>query len=291
MPEAVLVTGGTGFIGRRLVSALQDSGCQVHVLSSRDGDIAESPLPAPNDISHVYHLAARSFVPESWKDPHAFYKTNVLGTATVLEFCRQTGASLTFVSSYVYGQPKYLPIDEEHPLQAVSPYSQTKIWGEELVRFYADQFGVNATIIRPFNIYGPGQNSSFLIPVILQQALSDERDVIEVADDRPARDYLYVDDLIDLLLRVRSARCGTYNAGSGTSVSVAAVIEQVNHLLPKPKPLVSRSQERRAEVMDVVADTSKVRAELGWLPRTSLLDGLQLTIKALNYLADVRSRS
>lgn len=281
MPETVLVTGGTGFIGRRLVSALQASGCQVHVLSSRDGDVAESPLRAPEDISHVYHLAARSFVPESWNDTHAFYRTNVLGTATVLEFCRHTGASLTFVSSYVYGRPNYLPIDEDHPVRALNPYSQTKILGEELVRFYSDQFGVNAAIIRPFNIYGPGQDSSFLIPVVLHQALSVETEVIEVADDRPARDYLYVDDLVNLLLRVRSARCGTYNAGSGTSVSVAALVEHVNHLLPKPKPLVSRTQARKAEIMDVIADVSKARTELGWLPQTGLVDGLQLTLDAL----------
>src|SRR4051812_26079146 len=110
MPEPVLVTGGRGFIGRRLVAALEQSGCTVRVMSTRDGDIAESPLRSSDDVSHVYHLAAKSFVPESWNDPHGFYRTNVLGTVSVLEFCRRTGASVTFVSSYVYGQPKYLPI-------------------------------------------------------------------------------------------------------------------------------------------------------------------------------------
>ena len=202
-------------------------------------------------------------------------------TVTVLEFCRRTGASLTFVSSYVYGHRNIFRSMRDHPVRALNPYSQTKILGEELVRFYADQFEVKAAIIRPFNIYGPGQDSSFLIPVILQQALSVETEVIEVADDRPARDYLYIDDLVSMLLRVRSARCGTYNAGSGTSVSVASVVEQVNRLLPRPKPLVSRAHVRPSEIMDVVANISKARDELGWLPRIGLVDGLHRTINAL----------
>jgi nucleoside-diphosphate-sugar epimerase len=247
------------------------------VMSTRDGDIAESPLRSSDDVSHVYHLAAKSFVPESWNDPHGFYKTNVLGTVSVLEFCRRTGASLTFVSSYVYGQPKYLPIDEGHPVSPLNPYSQTKILGEELVRYYTSQFGVRAAIVRPFNIYGPGQASSFLIPLVLRQALSDESCVIEVADDRPKRDYLYVDDLVDLLLRVRNAT-GTYNAGSGVSVSVAGISDLINALIPVAKRILSRADERPAEVMDVVADVGKARKELGWSPSTTLAEGLLFTI-------------
>lgn len=279
MPETVLVTGATGFIGRPLVAALLKTGCDVRLHSSRDGDIAKPPLNAADDVKHVYHLAARSFVPESWTHTHDYYRTNVLGTATVLEFCRRTGSSLTFVSSYVYGVPEYLPIREDHPLRATNPYSHTKILGEELVGYYAKQFGVPTSIVRPFNIYGPGQPASFLIPVIVRQALSDTADFIEVADERPRRDYVYIDDVIDLLLRVRH-RTGVWNAGSGSSVSVAEVVRAVNSLLPHSKTLVSRGQERPVEIMDVVADICKARLELGWVPATPLEDGLRRTMAA-----------
>jgi len=281
MPEVVLVTGATGFIGTPLVSALSEQGCEVRPLSSRDGDIASMPLNAADDVTHVYHLAARSFVPESWTDTHAYYRTNVLGTASVLEFCRRTGASITFLSSYVYGQPEYLPIREDHPLRATNPYSHTKIMGEELVRYYSTQFGVRAAVVRPFNIYGPGQAASFLIPVVIRQAVSAETDVIEVADDRPRRDYLYIDDLIDLLVRVRG-RIGVWNAGSGSSVSVAEIVAAVNSLLPRPKRLVSRAHERLAEVMDVVADVSRANADLEWRPSTDLIEGLRRTVGSGN---------
>lgn len=278
MPEIVLVTGATGFIGRPLVAALQKVGCEVRSLSSRDGDLAGAPLSAGRDVTHVYHLAAKSFVPESWTDTHGYYRTNVLGTASVLEFCRRAGASLTFVSSYVYGQPKCLPITEDHPLHATNPYSHTKIMAEELVGYYSAQFGVRAAVVRPFNIYGPGQASHFLIPVVLRQAIPPDTDVIEVSDHRPRRDYLYIDDLIDLLLRARGRSGAVWNAGSGCSVSVAEIIEAVNSLLPRSKRMVSRAQERTAEVMDVVADISRARRELGWAPVTPLLTGLRRTM-------------
>jgi nucleoside-diphosphate-sugar epimerase len=283
MAETVLVTGATGFIGRPLVAALTAAGCKVEAHSSADGDIAVPPLRASSGVMHVYHLAARSFVPESWNDTHGYYRTNVLGTATVLDFCRRTGASLTFVSSYVYGQPLHLPIPEEHPLRATNPYSHTKILCEEQVRYYADQFGVRAVVVRPFNIYGPGQSSAFLIPMIVAQALSPEARVIEVADARPRRDYLFVDDFIDLLLRVRRLSCGTYNAGSGSAVSVGEIVDTVNSLLEEPRRLVSRAQQRPAEVMDVVADISRARANLRWEPRTPLREGLRRTIEAARW--------
>ena len=117
----------------------------------------------------------------------------------------------------------------------------------------------------------------FLIPVVLHQAVSPETNVIEVADDRPKRDYVYIDDFVDLLLRARSATAERIMLDLGHR-SVSDHGRTCESSLPKPKPLVSRAQERRAEVMDVVADVSKARAELGWLPRTGLVDGLRLTL-------------
>jgi nucleoside-diphosphate-sugar epimerase len=274
----ILVTGATGLIGSHLTQALERDGYSVVRFSSSDGDIAHGVLDYAA-INHVFHLAARTSVPESWLAPRSFYETNVLGTVNVLELCRNTGASLTYVSSYIYGPPQRLPIDEQHPVSAFNPYSSSKILAEEAARFYAASFRVPVTIIRPFNVYGPEQTTAFLIPSIIKQALSPETQCIEVADDRPKRDHLYVSDLVDLLLcTMDGGGLRTYNAGSGYSVSIPEIVGLVNELLHITKPLVSRGEGRPFEVMNVIADIARARAELGWRPQVLLREGLQRTI-------------
>src|SRR5450432_2093010 len=129
MPDRILVTGGGGFVGRHLVSALKSEGFDVVRHRLRDGDLARCSLPYEG-VSHICHLAARTFVPDSWRSPRDFYDTNLMGTLNVLEFCRRQKAILILMSSYLYGQPKYLPIDENHPLQALNPYAHSKLLAE-----------------------------------------------------------------------------------------------------------------------------------------------------------------
>lgn len=273
-PTEILVTGADGFVGSRLVPALCTAGRRVHGISIRDGDIARCALPFAR-VGHVFHLAARMFVPDSWSDPRAFYDTNVMGTVNVLEFCRTHGAALTLVSSYVYGQPKSLPISEDHPLEAFNPYSQTKIIAEEIARFYERHFGVRLTIVRPFNLYGPRQDARFLIPSLIRQALDPALEAIHVADARPKRDYLYIDDLVALLVATLTSDApGTYNAGSGTSTSIGELVAIINRVTRQNKALVSEGQQRPQEVMDVVADVSRAAARLGWRPQVSLEAGI-----------------
>jgi nucleoside-diphosphate-sugar epimerase len=142
--------------------------------SFQDGNIATCPLEF-GSVRHVFHLAGKAFVPESWQAPHGFYEVNVLGTANVLDFCRRQSASVTLISSYVYGKPLRLPIDEDHPLEPFNPYSHTKILAEEIGRYYAAQFGVPVFIVRPFNVYGPGQDRRFLIPTLIPGSRSSLR--------------------------------------------------------------------------------------------------------------------
>jgi len=203
--NSVLVTGADGFIGSHLVKALRADGHVVLTHSTRQGDIKDCNLSFEG-VGHVFHLAARTFVPDSWAAPLSFYEVNLLGTVNVLEFCRTRAASLTLMSSYVYGPPARLPISEEEPLCAFNPYSHTKILAEETALYYHRQFGVPVTIVRPFNVYGPGQDRRFLIPTILTQAIDPGQPAIVVADLRPRRDYLFISDLIDLLTRTAFRR-------------------------------------------------------------------------------------
>jgi nucleoside-diphosphate-sugar epimerase len=280
MSRAILVTGADGFIGKYLVAALTSSGHSVQTHSLADGDLAHCALEYTG-ISHVFHLAGKTFVPDSWADPCAFYTTNVVATANVLEFCRRSGASLTFISSYVYGPPRVIPITEDHPLQAFNPYAHSKVLAEEVCRFYAGQHGTPVAIVRPFNIYGPGQDGRFLIPTLVRQALAPDSDAIEVADLRPRRDFLYVSDLIDLMLAtLAGGASGAYNAGSGVSTSIQEIGTILNSIVPYEKKLVSRGESRPHEILDVVADIRKAERELGWKPRVDIATGLRLTVES-----------
>lgn len=279
MNRSILVTGASGFVGRPLAEALRERGHDVLTHSTANGDLARIEPPAVG-IDHVYHLAARSYVPESWEKPFIFYEANVLGTVNVLEFCRKNGAGMTLLSSYMYGHPDTLPISEHHPLRPFNPYSHSKFLAEEVAGFYRKTFGVPVTIVRPFNPYGPRQSTKFLIPTLIVQALSPEFDAITVADDRPKRDYIFIDDLVGLLLRLLdcSQTNAIYNAGTGVSVSVRDLAESVARLAGTRKPIVSQDRSRPDEVMDTVADIARAGRELNWFPTVRLEDGLKRTI-------------
>ena len=280
MSKTVLVTGASGFIGRPLSERLEQAGCTVVRHSDAGGDIASCPLPG-SGVKHVYHLAARTFVPDSWAQPLPFYATNVLGTVNVAEFCRRHGASLTMLSSYVYGRPRLLPISEEHPVAAFNPYGHTKLLAEEVCRYYAQQFGIAVTIIRPFNVYGPGQTGNFLIPTLLRQVLDPEAREVSIADDRPRRDYLFIDDLLDLLLLTMNPQgFDVFNAGSGCSVNPRELAELMLQAAGLEKPVVSRGEVRADEVLEMVADFGKAKRVFGWEPRVSLVDGLKRMTRA-----------
>lgn len=282
-PGEILVTGGRGFVGSHLVAALRAQGYVVRSISTSDGDIARADLSFPY-VRHVFHLAAKMFVPDSWVSPGQFYSTNVLGTVNVLELCRRNHASLTLVSSYVYGQPKYLPVSEEHPVEAFNPYAHTKILAEEIARFFERQFRLRLTIVRPFNIFGPGQDKRFLIPTILSQALDPDVEIIRVADRRPKRDYLYVDDFIALLMATFELNAsGTYNAGSGISTSIEDLVAIINQAAGTNKAIVSDDNERPGEVLDVAADISHAASKLLWMPRITLQEGIAAMADSLSH--------
>jgi len=280
----VAITGASGFIGKALAKRLRLEGCQVEGLSSADGDIAAIDLNvrlADFQPVHMIHLAGRTFVPDSWRDPLDFYRINVQGTVNVADYCRRHNVTLTYVSAYVYGKPVSLPIREDGSVKPNNPYAHSKFLGEEVCRQYAAAFQMPTVILRPFNVYGPGQSSSFLIPTILNQALHDA--VIELDSLAPRRDYIYIDDLTDaIVLSLKASRLGeTYNIGSGHSVSVLDVVKSVLLRLGVNKPVHTSNIERENEVMDVVADISRFSQDYGWRPKFTLADGIDAILHVL----------
>ena len=280
--KKILVTGSDGFIGRVLIKRLSGMGFAITGFDLANGDIAEEGTLThleKENISYVFHLAGKTFVPESWSHPFGFYRTNVMGTANVLEFCRKTGAGLTYVSSYLYGKPRYLPIDENHPVKAYNPYSHSKLVAEELCRYYIDQFNTGISILRPFNAYGPGQSGQFLIPELIRKMLDPEIAFIEVMDLRPKRDFIFIDDLVEALFLSMDGPRGIYNVGSGSSVSVEEILQEIRAITGKNKPVRNKGLERPNEIFDLYADISRISRELNWKPRTGIREGMTKCIR------------
>lgn len=254
---------------------LREAGHETVERQSNAGDVAdESTWLGFPSAEAVVHLAGKSFVPDSWDDPSAYVKTNLMGTMGALAYCRRHGARLVLLSSYMYGHPTRLPIDEAAELFATNPYALSKKLAEEACTFFAENFGVNVTVLRPFNVYGPGQSERFLIPSIFRQVK--EGGIIRVKDLEPRRDYIYVSDLVDAVAKAVSIQHGyrVFNIGSGVSHSVAEVLELIESICGVPLRIESEGERRKDEVMDTVADISEAGRCLGWQPRFTLRDGL-----------------
>lgn len=278
--KIVLVTGADGFLGRHLVQALMHDGYEVHQITRHDGDITRISFPQM-DVSHVFHLAALTSVPNSWVNSLDYYRVNILGTANVLEYCAKSRTPLTFLSTYVYGQPVHNPIDENHPVNPNSPYALSKVMCEEVCAFYHKCFGVPVTIFRPFNIYGFGQNQTFLIPTIINQLL--DNDVMKVAlrDLTPSRDYIYVDDVIRALMLSIDGNTviRTYNIASGCSYTVKEVYDIIQEVCGIHKPLINTDKKRHNEVELIVGSTDLIFNQLNFQPLTSFRLGIRLMLE------------
>lgn len=254
-----------------------EKGHQVTTLSRRDGDIADpDTLQHLAPVDHVFHLAARTFVPDSWKDPAGFLRCNVVGTANVLAYCRRAACSLTFVSAYVYGRPEKLPVDEDSRPRPNNPYALSKYLAEQLCAFSAQYEGVATTVVRPFNIFGPNQADHFLMPRIIRQVKAGGP--VRVMDLSPKRDYLHIDDLVDLLLATLKRGDSPFrvvNAGSGESHSVGEIADIIQDVAGTDFEVVDEAQPRYEELHDVRADVSRARRELGWSPRLTFRQGIE----------------
>lgn len=275
-----IVTGAGGFIGQALCVNLRSLGWSFLALSSADGDVAApSTWMSLPPARVVFHLAGRSFVPDSWSNAPDFVSTNVAGTEYALAYCREHGSRLVLASAYVYGIPQRLPIRENDPVSPNNPYALTKRLAEQLCEFAAQYQGVVATALRIFNVFGPGQRAEFLIPKVLQQVQAGQD--IRLLDLMPRRDYVYLSDVVDAFVKASKVSSGFHaiNVGSGYSLSVAEIVEKIQSLAGTQLAVVSDSVQRRQEIPDVVADISLAQQVLGWRPQWSFEHGIEQILK------------
>ena len=275
----VLVTGAGGFVGQALCSRLKCEGFKVFAVGRECGDIADasywSQLPKAKAI---VHLAASTYVPDSWESIPKFLEANVVGTQHALEWCKKNKARMVMASAYVYGIPTRLPIAESDNPVPNNPYALSKYLAEQCAMFAAKFSGVDVTILRLFNVFGLGQREEFLIPTLLRQLSASE---IKVMDLSPRRDYIYLKDVINAfvlaLQKPSGFRC--LNIGSGVSHSIAEVVETIQLIAGTKLPVCSTMQSRFQEIPDVKANISKAKEILDWEPAYDLASGIAEMLK------------
>ncbi len=308
----VLVTGSEGFIGSHVVSAYLDSGYEVRALvqynsfgskgwlenldESEGLDVVFGDLRDPyqmhsilEGVDIVAHLGALIAIPYSYSSPDAYVATNIQGTLNVLNASRSAGVKqfIHTSTSEVYGTARYVPIDENHPIQAQSPYSASKIGADAIVRSFVDSYSFPATTIRPFNTFGPRQSQRAVIPSLGLQFLR-RQESLHVGALHPTRDFTYVTDTASAFLAatLNEASLGeVINLGTGWEVSVSGVIEILKHVTGHSPKIVSDSNRLRPEASEVerlLSDNSKAKKLLGWQPKYvgehGFTDAVKLTL-------------
>jgi len=297
----ILVTGGAGFCGSHLVDRLLEAGYEVSVIDNLSSGKPENLNPEATfhhlDIrspevlrvlteekpDYVAHLAAQISVQVSLRNPMQDASTNVLGSINLLEACTKVGIKklvYTSTGGAIYGEPTYLPCDEGHPVQPLCQYGASKHAIEHYLYLYQKLHGLNYTVLRFPNIYGPRQDpfgEAGVVAIFTQRMLAGRETIIN-GDGEQERDFLYVGDAADAsLLALEKGDGGTFNLGWGRGVS----INQVFGLLSKMTEYSGDAAHGPAvpEVRKICLDSSKARQTLGWEPRVSLEEGLRNTVE------------
>jgi len=307
-----LVTGAAGFIGSHLAGALLSRGYEVIGLDNFSTyyepglkraniaaalrhprftlvaeDVATADLdPLLDGTDVVFHLAGQPGVRSSWGSGFsAHLRQNLLVTQRLLEALvgRPPVPTVVASTSSVYGENEGGPLTEDAPLRPLSPYGMRKAAAEQLIDVYRRDRGVPVVCLRYFTVFGPRQRPDMAFQRFVR-ALEDGTPICVFGSGHQVRDFTYVDDIVAATIAAVGAPSPVYNVGGGTPVSVNEVIELLQELTGK-KGQVSYEGRARGDVHRTWADTSLLRKEVGWAPRTPLVDGLAAQI------AEYRRRS
>ena len=296
----VLVTGGAGFIGSNIVDRLIEKNFEVVIIDNlstgKKEHINEKAIFYETDICSknienifdkenievVIHTAAQIDVQKSINDPIYDCKNNIIGTLNILEACKKYKVNKLIYSSSaaVYGQPEYLPVDEEHPINAMSGYGISKHTPEHYIQMYADIYGLNTSILRYSNVYGPRQDpkgEGGVISIFVDKMLDNDNPII-YGDGEQTRDFIYVDDIVSAnIAAINKSQNEVYNISCNTKNSINDLAKIINNILnTNYSPIYKKA--RPGDIRHSVLDNNKALNSLAWKPQYDLEQGLKETI-------------
>ena len=309
----ILIVGGAGYIGSHMVKDLLAAGYPVVTLDNLSrghrsllpgGEFVEGDMGDPDVLDGVFrqypvkavmHFAAHSQVGESVQHPMMYYRNNVANTITLLEAMQRAGVRHFIFSSSaaVYGEPERTPIDEEHPCLPTNPYGMTKLMVEHILRDVSGVTDLGYCSLRYFNAAGADTSGEIgerhepethLIPLVLQVATGERESIKIFGEDYPTpdgtclRDYIHVSDLTQAhLLALESLLNGgdsaTYNLGNSTGYSVRQIIDSARQITGQAIPAVI-ADRRAGDPAILIADSTRIRKQLGWRPRFEKIDDI-----------------
>lgn len=305
----ILLTGSGGFIGSHLCEELVKRNYNVKIILkySSTGNIGnlrfvsskilkkidiifgnlEDPevlMESLNDADYVINLASLISIPYSFKFPRTTVLNNTLIIINLMEALKRKRIPLIHIStSEVYGVVKYIPIDEEHPKSAKSPYAASKIFMDEFVKTYAKFYKIPFKILRPFNTFGPRQSPRALIPSIILQILKNKR--VNIGNLYPKRDFTYVKDIVEGIIRAIEKDKGfgeEINLCSGKSFSVEEILSKIKKISKIEFEIVEdekRKRPKEIEIEELLGSYEKAKKIFDFSPSFSFEEGLKLTFE------------
>lgn len=306
--KKILVTGADGFIGSHLTEMLVEKGYNVRALAQynsfnnlgwleklnckNDIEIFSGDIRDPNycesiskNIDTIFHLAALIGIPYSYLAQDQYIDTNVKGTLNICQAAKKNNVSrlINTSTSEVYGTAKYVPIDENHPLQPQSPYSASKIGSDMTAMSFFYSFNLPVTIARPFNTYGPRQSARAIIPTIITQIAVGNKE-IKLGDISPTRDFNYVKDCCRGFIKLaenKNTIGEIINIGSRTEISISDLFNLIKELMSADVKLLTDKQRKRpskSEVFRLLCDNSKITKLVNFKSEVNIKEGLKKTI-------------
>jgi UDP-glucose 4-epimerase len=301
----ILVTGGAGFIGSQVADALVVGGHNVYILDNLSTGYEKNINPKMQFLKYdigdskimnifekekfeiVNHHAAQIDVRKSVNDPIFDANINILGTINLLQCCIKTGVKkFMFASSggAVYGEQEYFPADENHPTNPVSPYGITKLTIEKYLFYYKNEYGLNYTILRYANVYGPRQNPSGeagVVAIFTNKLLKNENPIIN-GDGKQTRDYVFVEDVVKAnVFTLNNDSSDIYNVGTGIETSVNEIFAKLNDIAGG-KAKEKHGSPAKGEQLRSVITSDKLFRKFKWKPSVKIDEGLKTTYEYFN---------
>ena len=298
----ILVTGGAGFIASHIVDRLIDKGHEVVVVDNlstgRDVnlnpearfyemDICSSELASvfkAEKPDYVDHHAAQISVVRALREPVLDAQLNIMGSLNVIQLSQEYGVKKIIYASTggaIYGEPEYLPADESHPVNPLTPYGISKHTVEHYLHLYNAIYGLDYTVLRYANVYGPRQDphgEAGVVAIFTQRMLNGEQPTI-FGDGTATRDYVYIDDIVEanMLALDRGSR-EIYNVANNRETSVNEIFDHLKAELGFPQDVIY-GPARAGEVYRIFLANDKIKAGMGWAPKVDMKEGMRRTVE------------